>query len=691
MTVVPARLFVQFIQQGLEKGFINDITKTLDGEYYCNDQYIEKRISELVQQNGKCKTDVEKLAEHLCIEQHSVKRVIQHMSADKRWTVCDDLIMTQDCVDGIKKDLKSKIDGSGSLSIIAQTQQMKLPYSLLKSVLDDTIAVDGQYSRYPQIPDVIFTKTYIDGCKEKIMGALKQYEEPYPVFKLQKSQDIQEDMFYLLLEQIVRDASFDLGSLRGKRSRAIFEPSSFKERQLSLIKSIFESNDCISYNSIENLYNFASPADLIADSYDKGSFLSLNSCFIKTTVKDKAKSTIESISEYCDVNNVLPAILTFEDVNKVIDTILSEISNTNNTIKLIDLDGGYVVNAAYVQKLIAESNNYLRNLSRTLKQKLSKNYASSSINLGDNDIIKAFESLGCPHNIAERLLPFSRNAMLTQFSDISQTPYIETEAIVSGDEWILEQKTRTLKKLESLRQSIYFNDQAKELFRDAAVQKSLEKYILKNQCTEFLFYLVIYLVLDQSYNKAEVSQSASLCIKLEDIENQSIVDAKQQKYVISYFIRENDHRYDNTHVISIEEMLKKKKLDQFIASILIKDQQHLFNSQLPLASERIKKAANEITNKQLYHQLQQLPVSAQTVPQMLHLVSLLIFQKVFQLPLYVTGKFVPVILDEIRPHLSSKEQELLDTVHLSIINDQRQEHLQHYESLHDLGMKYKLI
>ncbi|KAF1807420.1 hypothetical protein FB192DRAFT_1022126 [Mucor lusitanicus] len=511
------------------------------------------------------------------------------------------------------------------------------------------------------------------------------------MFKLQKSQNIQEDLFYLLLEQIVKDASFDLGSLRGKRSRAIFEPSSFKERQLSLIKSIFESNDCISYNSIENLYTFSSPADLIADSYDKDSFLSLNSCFIKTTVKDKTKSTLEGISEYCDVNDLLPAILTFEDVNKVIDTILSEMSSANSTTKLIDLDGGYVVNAAYVQRLIAESDNYLRNLSRTLKQKLSKNYASNSINLGDNDIIKAFECLECPRNIAERLLPFSRNAMLTQFSDILQTPYIETEAITSGDAWILEQKTRALKKLESLRQSIYFNDQAKKLFQDAAAQKSLEKYILKNQCTEFLFHLVIYLVLDQSYNKAEVSQSTSLCIKLEDIENQSIVDAKQQKCVISYFIRENDHKYDNTYVVEIEEMLKKKKLDQFIATILIKDKQHMFGSQLPLTSEQIKKSANEITNKQLYHQLQQLPVSTQTVPQMLHLVSLLIFQKVFQLPLYVTGKFVPVILDEIRPHLSSNEQELLNTVHLSIINDQRQEHLEDYERLHSLGMKYKLI
>ncbi|KAG2214697.1 hypothetical protein INT46_000916 [Mucor plumbeus] len=687
MTAIPASLFVQFIQQGLEKGLLKDLTKTLDGENYCNEQYLEKSISELVEKNGKI--DIERLAEYLCVEQSNVKRVIQHISTDKMWTVFDDLILTQDCVNCIRKDLESQINEFGSMSIIAQTQHTKLPYSLLKSILDNTSA-DENYIRYSQIPDVISTKIYIDNCKSKIIDALKSYDEPHPMFKLQKSQDIQEDMFYLLLEQIVKDESFDLGLLRGKRSRAIFEPSRFKERQLSLIKSIFESNECISYNTIENLYTFASPADLIVDNYDKNSFLCLNSCFIKSSVKDTVKSTLENTPEYCDVNDLLPAILTFEDVNKVVDIILSEIGtkNNSNNKKLIDLDGGYVVNAEYVHKLIAESDNYLRNLSRTLKQKLNKNFANSSINLSDNDIIKAFESLGCPRNIAERLLPFTRNSMLTQFSDILQTPFIDTETVISGDSWIIEQKTQEIKKLESLRQSIYFNNEAKKLFQDTAAQKSLEKYILKNQCTEFLYHLVIYLVLDQSYNKAEVSQSTSLCIKLDDIENQSIVDYKEQKCVISYFIRENDHKYDNTSVIEIEELLKKKKLDKFITSILIQDKQHLFN--ISLTSEQIKKTANEITNKQLFQQLQQLPVSVQTVPQMLHLISLLIYQKVFQTPLYVSGKFVPVILNEIRPSLSKKEQELLDVAHISIINDQRQEHLEDYAKLKDLGMNYRL-
>lgn len=103
----------------------------------------------------------------------------------------------------------------------------------------------------------------------------------------------------------------------------------------------------------------------------------------------------------------MPAILTFEDVNKVVDIILSEIGtkNSGNNKKLIDLDGGYVVNAEYVQKLITESDNYLRNLSRTLKQKLSKNYANSSINLSDNDV-RFYYSYQVEYNMLTILLDY---------------------------------------------------------------------------------------------------------------------------------------------------------------------------------------------------------------------------------------------------------------------------------------------
>jgi Na+/glutamate symporter len=120
---------------------------------------------------------------------------------------------------------------------------------------------------------------------------------------------------------------------------------------------------------------------------------------------------------------------------------------------------------------------------------------------------------------------------------------------------------------------------------------------------------------------------------------------------------------------------------------LVQDKQGLFKDQV-LNSEKSKKKANEIIYNQLHNQLQQLTISAGTVPQLLHLVSLLIFQNVFQIPLYVSGKFVPMILEEIKPSMTEQDQQLLDNAHLSIINNTRQEHIQDYQVLKKLGMGY---
>jgi hypothetical protein len=111
MTILPANLFTQFIQQGTQIGLISDITRTLDGEFYLHVQYLESSITNLVEKNGNIyiiqqpeiactyctlgKMTVAKLAEELCIEQFNVEKAVSKLSANNNWTVIDDLILTE--------------------------------------------------------------------------------------------------------------------------------------------------------------------------------------------------------------------------------------------------------------------------------------------------------------------------------------------------------------------------------------------------------------------------------------------------------------------------------------------------------------------------------------------------------------------------------------------------------------------
>lgn len=44
-------------------------------------------------------------------------------------------------------------------------------------------------------------------------------------------------------------------------------------------------------------------------------------------------------------------------------------------------------------------------------------------------------------------------------------------------------------------------------------------------------------------------------------------------------MRENDHKYDKTSVVEIENIIKKKNVDLFISEILVKDKQNLFKDE----------------------------------------------------------------------------------------------------------------
>ncbi|KAI8069867.1 uncharacterized protein B0P05DRAFT_639404, partial [Gilbertella persicaria] len=307
-----ASLLVQLVEQGIQKGFVQNVIRTLDKECYLDRHYVQKSIVFLTEKDRKI--TIEALAEELCIEQSVIKDMVNELSANQNWTVVDDLILTLhvlEYMNNVALDFNKAVESKGYVFTVAQSQALRLPYSLLKTIMVSLMENDN-YVSYTQLPDMIATKAYIDKCKSDIQSSLACLEEPFPVFKIQKSLSMPEELFYLLLEQLVKEE----GILRGKKSRAVFEPKHYKQRQLTLIKSIFDSNECISksvflschsyscldVDTVESLYSFSSPVDIISSNYDKDSFICLNSCIIKTSVKDKAREVVESVTEYCDVN-----------------------------------------------------------------------------------------------------------------------------------------------------------------------------------------------------------------------------------------------------------------------------------------------------------------------------------------------------------------------------------------------------
>ncbi|KAI9272558.1 hypothetical protein BY458DRAFT_508611 [Sporodiniella umbellata] len=90
---IPSVLFVQFIEQGISKGLVKNITRTLDGEHYLDNDFIIQVISKHVETQGKI--SVETLAGLLSVEHDTVSRLVEKAVVDKHWLYVDDLVITQ--------------------------------------------------------------------------------------------------------------------------------------------------------------------------------------------------------------------------------------------------------------------------------------------------------------------------------------------------------------------------------------------------------------------------------------------------------------------------------------------------------------------------------------------------------------------------------------------------------------------
>lgn len=52
VTIQP-NAFVQFMEQGIKKGLLRNVTRTLDGEYYMDMEYLKETLSKQVESHGK--------------------------------------------------------------------------------------------------------------------------------------------------------------------------------------------------------------------------------------------------------------------------------------------------------------------------------------------------------------------------------------------------------------------------------------------------------------------------------------------------------------------------------------------------------------------------------------------------------------------------------------------------------------
>ncbi|KAI9250188.1 hypothetical protein BDA99DRAFT_213292 [Phascolomyces articulosus] len=688
MSIEPTileNLFIQLIDKGLETGQLDGIIKTLDGQSLLTTQHVHDFLLSWMKEHGR--TTTFEIARELNVDQSTILDAWSVLAPQQNWLIADDVLLTSAYIDTIPNELRSLIDQTGGyLSIITLAQHLRLPYVFLSKQLDPMI-VSEKYVRLDQISDLILTSNYHEQVKKSILEPLEKAIEPLSMFKLQRSTSLlesQETLFYVLLENIIRDSELE-GTFRGRREKSIYVPHSYRDRQISLITSLLEASGYIEYETVEQHYGYSNPKDLLLR-HDNEIQL-LDTCAITPSLLEKFQNKIENITTtatssngYIDMSEHVPFAFTVTDTGSLLDLVIGRIPKKQRPVVL---GSRFVTTGDYLKSFVTAAQSFLdlhalqeiQNEKKLHSGKGKKKLydEKSTVKLTDQEIHDYLaEEQHLNSDFANLAVPVIRRSMQHAFTKALQTVYVAPSTLLSnhGLSGPIQRERDTLR---DLRRKIYYSQQSVLLFDDESARKSLEKYIVRQLGLQFLFHVVLLGYFENGEDLGD------------DIVNTTSEEVMKEK--LSTFSKNQNDHYGITDLIPT--VLNGKKSDDLV--LYLKETPPNFLSTDLLDENAQKETCGNVT-KALTDQLENTPVSTSTAPLILHLTSILCFQALYHLPLYVSGKYVPHIIKKISSQLDSHDKQIISDAHTMIMSSRKDPTLFDptiLQNVYDLGLKIK--
>lgn len=192
-------------------------------------------------------------------------------------------------------------------------------------------------------PRLLYTPAFISRCKAKIRGALVGLTKPTPVSQIISQTGLQERLFFSLTNEL------PTGTLTSKSSGAIYIPHIYTKTQNEWVKSFFRQNGYLEYDSVAAL-GVADPKGFIQKQLPNEKLSYLNKCVLGQRIIDQVESTLEesiATSTFLDISTVLPTVVAEEDIEKLIQIVL-----TPSKQRLTQIFSNLILTTKYVDDLL---------------------------------------------------------------------------------------------------------------------------------------------------------------------------------------------------------------------------------------------------------------------------------------------------------------------------------------------------
>ena len=329
----------------LEKGLL-DLVFTTDGKEYLTHDHLRREIEDELFVNGG-RINLVELSKILCVDLQKIQPVAEKIAEeDSKVTLILGQLVSSDYVLRIASEINERLNQNGEINVSELTGAYDLPSDfLLHEVVENNLGRIIFGKQDSSNPRLFYTAAFISRCKARIRGALAAITKPTPITALLSQTGVQERIFFSLTNDVSQT-----GTITSRSTAGSYIPHVYTKTQSEWVKSFFKQNGYLEYESVTALGVGSDPKPFIQKQLSAEKMTFLDKCVVGQRIIDQVESTLEesiATSSFLDISTILPSVIGEQDIEKLIQVIL-----TPSKQRLTQIFGSLIVTTKYVDNLL---------------------------------------------------------------------------------------------------------------------------------------------------------------------------------------------------------------------------------------------------------------------------------------------------------------------------------------------------
>lgn len=250
-------------------------------------------------------------------------------------------------INRIAAEINEKLQQQGQISIGELTITYDLPAEFLQShVVERHLGklIFGKQDNHD--PKVIFTESFIGGCKAKIKGALSGITRPTPVASILNQISLTDKLFFSLFDQILC-----YGSLTSRLAGAQYIPNCYCRSQNEWVTNFYKQNGYLEFDALTRV-GILDHKTYLKKQFTSEDLFFLESSVVSKNILERIEADIDeciSSKSFFDLQSNVPSIFSSKDMLLILDKLL--VGQRQQQTIVVE---NFIISKSFVDKLLLD-------------------------------------------------------------------------------------------------------------------------------------------------------------------------------------------------------------------------------------------------------------------------------------------------------------------------------------------------